>query len=413
MGMQPVIQQDKPSCIIDKCANKICVPSKICNPQSGLCVNKTGNIGRNLINSILIDKITKPDWHIYSIDGCSFCKKATELLVSLGLKYTQMKVRPEDKDIFFENMASSTGGYKHFPVIFNREAFIGGYAELEKMLSKPISSGSSSFHMIKPPLVQKTSFRGNSWEDLVSMIYLLHRHPKDCVAIPTEVFTSSGKITKKGFGVTSFTDTSLYWSTTENKFYVPAGLWDAVKACLKRKSRYIVMPLGINGISNQGLNTAHANFLVYNTETKGLERFEPHGNPTSKFLHVPDFEKKLAELFNKNIHKDMIRDVYAPLSFCPSVNVQLIQARECEKQFGEAAGFCVAWAVWYADIRLSNPKKSRSEVVEIGIEKLRKNPYSFTRFIRSYASFLTRVGNQLRNSENPASVFASYVRHCA
>ena len=394
----------------DKCLNKICIPSKICNPKSGICVEKTGDIGRKIINSLLNEKINKPDWEIYSIEGCSSCKKAIELLDSVGLKYTQIKVRDEDKKIFFKEKDIITGGYKYFPVIFNMDVFIGGYTELEKMLTKPISSGTSSFHMLKHPIVEKSNFKGSSWEDLVSMIYLLHRHPKDCVAIPKDLLTGSGKITKKGFSVQSFNDTSLYWNGIENIFYIPLGLWDAIKDCLKRKPRFIVMPLGINGKSSIGTPSSHANFLVYNTETKVLERFEPHGNPMTAYLNIPNFEKKLADLFNNNVHKDMIKEVYAPLSFCPSVNVQKIQVDEREKKIGDAGGFCVAWSAWYADIRMSNPKKSRSEVVAIGIEKLKKNPYSFTQFIRSYSSFLTKVGEQLKNSNNPAAVFAAYVR---
>ena len=407
VGIPHVKTQVKPT---DKCINKICIPAKICNPSSGICVEKTGNIGRKIVNSLLNEKINKPDWEIYSIDGCNSCKKAIELLDSVGLKYTQIKVRDEDKKDFFKEKASLTGGYKYFPVIFNMGVFIGGYTDLEKMLTKPISSGTSSFHMLNPPIVEKSNFRGNPWEDLVSMVYLLHRHPKDCVAIPKDLLTGSGKITKKGFSVKSFNDTSLYWSGTENMFHVPLGLWDAIKNCFKRKSRFIVMPLGINGLSSIGIPSSHANFLIYNTETKVLERFEPHGKPMANFLNIPDFDKKLANLFNNNVHKDMIKEVYAPLSFCPLVNVQKIQVYEREKKIEDTGGFCVAWSAWYADIRMSNPKKSRSEVVAIGIEKLRKNPYSFTQFIRSYSSFLTNVGEQLKNSNNPAAVFASYVR---
>jgi len=401
-----VIPQNKD----DKCLNKICVPSKICNPDTGICVNKTGNIGKKLINSLLNKKINKPDWEIYSIEGCNSCKKAVELLDSVGLKYTQIKVRDEDKKDFFKEKDSITGGYKYFPVIFNMDVFIGGYTELKKMLTKPLSSGSSSFHMLKPKIVEKTNFKGNSWEDLVSMVYLLHRHPKDCVAIPKDLLTGSGKITEKGFSVKSFNDTSLYWNSITKMFYIPIGLWDAVKDCLKRKPRFIVMPLGINGLSSTGIPSSHANFLIYNTETKVLERFEPHGKTLTPFLNIPDFEKKLADLFNNNVHKDMIKEVYAPLSFCPNINVQKIQVNEREKKIGDTGGFCIAWSAWYADIRMSNPKKSRSEVVAIGIEKLKKNPYSFTQFIRSYSAFLSNVGEQLKKSNNPAAVFAAYVR---
>ncbi|NDC31820.1 MAG: hypothetical protein EBZ58_13000 [Bacteroidetes bacterium] len=393
-----------------KCATKVCVSSKICNPESGRCVNRDGDKGKKIINDILNAKICEPDWYIYTMDGCNYCKKAKDLLDSLGLKYTESEVNKVDKEEFFRVKASETKGYKYFPVIYNKGVFIGGFTELQKMLSKPTSSsGSSSFHMFKPQLVQTTKFRGQPWEDLVSMLYLMHKHKNDCVAIPLDLMTNSGNLTKKALGVTSFNDTSLSWSTTNKKFNVPKGLWDAVRACLKRKARFIVMPLGINAPG-----ASHANFLIYNSETKSLERFEPHGMvPETSSLNIPELEEELGNLFNRNISRDMVDEVFAPVCFCPAVNVQAIQVAENQKKFEDAEGFCVAWAAWYADVRLSNPKKSRSEVISIAIEKLRKNTYSFTQFIRSYASFLTRVGDQLKTATNPARVFTTYLKNCA
>ena len=105
-------------------------------------------------------------------------------------------------------------------------------------------------------------------------------------------------------------------------------------------------------------------------------------------------EEKLAKLFNKNVNKDMIKAVYDPLSFCPMDSFQMIQ--EKDKEFKEQGvngpfGYCSAWSFWYADMRLANPLKSRSEVVSLSIKAIHDSSLTFTTFIRSYADFLQKV----------------------
>ena len=388
---------------IDKCYGKICNTFQICNPPSGRCVNKNGDIGKKLIVSDALK--TKIYWKIYSIDGCSSCKKAKELFNKLGLEYKEIKVHNKDIKEFFDEKASVTGGYKFFPVIFNNEHFIGGYVELEKLLDKPTSSTASSLHMINPAIVKRTDFQGSPWDDLTSMLYLLHKHKKDCVAIPSALLTGSGRISNKGLAVSSYKDTSLIWDSRTKKFIVPDGLWDAVRSCLKKKATFIVLPLGIN------TNVAdHANFLVYNSLTKSLERFDPCGFPKGDIFNPTKLDEQLGHLFNKNVQPEMVKDVYDPLSFCPLINFQKIQKNEHQNIPGDPEGFCVAWAAWYADIRLSNPNKSRTQVVKMAMETLYKNTKSFSQFIRSYSVFLSTFSKKLAKSNNPADVFASYAR---
>jgi hypothetical protein len=261
----------------------------------------------------------------------------------------------------------------------------------------------SPLHIIKPVITGEIKHTNSPWHDLISMIYLLHNHPKECVAIPKGLLTSSGKINVRA---TMWSQTSLEWDEVTEKFNVPPGLWQSVKDCLEKGSQFVVMPMGFRCASVSG----HANFLIYNTKTKEMERFEPNGLlDFSKCFTNTKMIPQLIDLFNKNVKKDMIQKFYEPLDFCPAASFQSIQGGERQEDKTEK-GFCLSWSTWYADTRLRNPNKSRKQVVDMSLAALRNNPYSFTKFIRSFSAFLGKVGDELKTSNDPAVVFKKYIQ---
>ena len=151
----------------------------------------------------------------------------------------------------------------------------------------------------------------------------------------------------------------------------------------------------------------HANYLVYNSKTREMERFEPNGFISLACVNPPDLDSKIKNLFNKNIKnqnigKDMITKMYSPLDFCPYLGFQRIQGDEFTQQKStDPAGFCLAWATWYADVRLANPNKSRKQVVQMALDQMKKNPDSFTIFIRSYAEFTLQIQKKIKDSKDP------------
>jgi glutaredoxin len=400
LATQPLATQPVAPQAIDKCIDKKCLEKYICNPPTGRCVLKEGKIGKGLVQSFKED-----EWFIFTINNCGSCKKAKELFNLLKIKYKQLEVKDSEKDIVLSELKLATSNYKYFPVIFKNKNFIGGYVELEKMLK--LKPDISNIHMINPKPVSKINFNGQPWDDLISMLYIMHRHPNECVAIPLGLLTNSGKLTTKAQKVRQFIETSLEWSEKQQQFLIPIGLWESIKSCLAKGSKFIVMPIGFSCING----SAHANFLVYNSETKELERFEPYGFVKKNCLNPPNFSKKLGELFNKYVKKDMVKKVFDPLSFCPNISFQFIEEGELkEKKPSDPKGFCLAWSSWYADTRLANPNKTREEVVNMSLKELQTNPKSFTQYIRSYSGFLEKIGKEIKRGENPGKVFAKHLQ---
>ena len=263
---------------------------------------------------------------------------------------------------------------------------------------KPLTS---PLHMMQPDIKSKIAITATPWYDLIGMLWLLHNHPKECVAIPKGLLTHSGKISVPVF---MWSQTSLEWQEKSKLFVVPPGLWESIKDCLKKGSEFIVIPMGFNCNNKFG----HQNFLIYNSITKEMERFEPNGGVVNPCLKNPKMIPQLIDLFHKNVKKDMIKTFYEPLDFCPAKSFQLIQHNDGTRHKTEK-GFCLSWSYWYADTRLRNPNKTRKQVVDMALNSLYSNKFvPFTSFIRSFSNFLKKVGDEIKISGDPAAVFKKY-----
>jgi glutaredoxin len=82
-------------------------------------------------------------WHVYSKDGCNFCKKAKELLTNEGYPFEVTDMTDESKrsDIYKtidpivkNNKKFCQEKYRYFPMVMYNSEFIGGYTELEELI---------------------------------------------------------------------------------------------------------------------------------------------------------------------------------------------------------------------------------------------------------------------------------------
>ena len=257
---------------------------------------------------------------------------------------------------------------------------------------------SSELHMMIPPIESTTTFRGTPSTEFVHMIYLLYTYQKECVVIPPALITYYSN----GIGSVDFTwkQVSLAWESSVQDLVIPDGFFDSVKKCLEKNPNFILIPFGF---------TKHANYLIYDSKRKELERFDPNGFTSGYNFNPPNLGKQLKKLFNSNVQQGMIEKVYEPLSFCPRQSFQYLQSLEGEEKSGDPVGFCAAWSAWYADTRLSNPNKSRKQVVDMALDKFKNDQGSMTQYIRSYSVFITKIEELLRKSNNPAYVIKSLI----
>ena len=73
---------------------------------------------------------------------------------------------------------------------------------------------------------------------------------------------------------------------------------------------------------------------------------------------------------------------------CP-IGFQQLEGREDSSGFKSFGGNCIMWALWYMDLRLSNPDVPRDILIKSAWKKI-KNDGSFKVFINSYHHFLSK-----------------------
>ena len=148
---------------------------------------------------------------------------------------------------------------------------------------------------------------------------------------------------------------------------------------LNSKTQFILISLII--ITKE---TNHQNFLLYNKKTNILERFEPYGYINNK--HSKDLDIFLEKLFKK-INKKI--KYISPKIFMNRIGFQNISENESKfnnKQISDPSGFCVAWCIWYIEMKLQNPDIDTIDLINTSVKKIISRKKSFTEYIRDYGN---------------------------
>lgn len=237
----------------------------------------------------------------------------------------------------------------------------------------------------------RTTFQGTPINEIMALLYLLKKHKNDCAPISSQISDLS------------FSEYGLDYRKSTNKLKYYEEYIDDFKKCLKNKNiNFIISPLRILDPETGG----HANYLIFNKQTFEIERFEPYGSN----INNNNLDLKLKEFYS-NINKKI--NYLSPNEFCPNLGIQELQEIELEleksqESIGDPLGFCSAWSIWYADLRLSNPNKKREELIKKSINiNLQKN--NLTNFIRSYSQFIVDQRDQLLRKNNISKLYEEQV----
>ena len=165
------------------------------------------------------------------------------------------------------------------------------------------------------------------------------------------------------------------------------------------KTRFVVVPLTISsGIKGDG---RHANVLIFDKQTRVLERFDPNGESdagcdrsdpyrfhATALRHGMDdcTEEALDAAIEANLGPLLGHETYLPPhSVCP-INLNTGKTTPGV----DPSGFCFYWSVWYVDLRMTFPDQTPHETLAQAVKAVGKGT-DFFDFIRSYALFLDTV----------------------
>jgi ankyrin repeat protein len=228
------------------------------------------------------------------------------------------------------------------------------------------------------------TFTGNTLDILLGLIFLLNKHKNTCSILSTD-FVENKSLYQfyKSIGIlmsskSEFLNFEIIW--VNQKLFIVENFFEKISTCIKKKSDFIIIPLGIE--IPEG---SHANYLIYDVKNNIIERFEPHGSTTPPgFNYNPNLLDDLLlarfKLVNENIQ------YLKPSQYLPKISFQLLDIFETsKKKIGDPEGFCALWAVWYVDMRISYSNLDPKTFVYKLIKYIKSQNISVKNMIRNYA----------------------------
>lgn len=187
-----------------------------------------------------------------------------------------------------------------------------------------------------------------------------------------------------------FINFEIVW--IHKKLYFPTVFVEKINDFLtklktNKKLRFFIAPLGI-----EFDNESHANYIIYDSISNELERFEPHGSRAPTKLN---YDPQLLDSTLKHKLSEIIPNIkiIQPTDYLPRIGYQLLDSSEKNqyKNIGDPGGFCAIWSIWYTDMRLTYPDIPRKKLIDLSIDYIRSKGYSFRTLIRNYSAKIIEI----------------------
>ena len=283
-----------------------------------------------------------------------------------------------------------------------------------------------SVNIINKKMISETDFGGYPLDLLFGILYLKQKHPLQ-LTLPFDIkqllitysndmrdrspFTFVGCLIFKCKDQIIFKDKYANTNTNSKKKYKfnindfefeypgkvnKSEFKKMLNKAKKSGKRFTIIPLIFRWSCTYRF-TGHANILIFDFESNIVERFEPYGYIST----FTDLEESVSNGFNKKF-AEIIKSLKLGLQFNDNKNLvkkgpQLLEENQVERHKStlennnDPEGFCGAWSLWYADLRLTNLKKQPKELLVSAMSIIEeKSGLKFREFIRNYSKFLVK-----------------------
>ena len=145
--------------------------------------------------------------------------------------------------------------------------------------------------------------------------------------------------------------------------------------------RFFIIPINI--IYSFG---GHANTLIYDSKNKSIDHFEPYGSHENLHIIMP---YSYIRRNIKSVCKNLNIKYNSPHETCPRFGPQLLESLKCplvrliKNNFKTDIGFCLAWSLYYVELRIKNPDIKSNELIKKATDNL---GWDLCNFITAYAS---------------------------
>ena len=186
----------------------------------------------------------------------------------------------------------------------------------------------------------------------------------------------------------------IYWHS-KDLYYTHPDITLYLSRALNKTNRFVSMKVSFF----IDTNTLHANIVLYDKQTNTLIRFDPYGD--WEFIDAFFLDKLINKLFSKCVKTKKVKYL-KPGDYIGEANFQLTsnETEILSKNLGDPQGYCLAWCLWYMELKLSNPDVPDKELIKNSIKQIitNANPeskYPLMAHIRAYATMLDNEKNKL------------------
>lgn len=194
----------------------------------------------------------------------------------------------------------------------------------------------------------------------------------------------------------------IIWKNSK-MYFVSPYLVESVSETLKKypKTKFILIKITI--VSDQNFN--HANILIFDPKNKYWERFDPYGK-------IPFHNSKTLDSFlEKYITENFPGTTYlSPEDTAQGISYQIFSDEKNSENYVEndPNGFCVAWCLWYLEMRIKNYHVHPSDLILRTTEYINISEDKFKDYIRKYGNHLDEMKNKILSQSIPAKYWYSF-----
>ena len=159
-----------------------------------------------------------------------------------------------------------------------------------------------------------------------------------------------------------------------------------VEGCHEDK-RFVCAGLSFLYYENNVDYGAHANALIFDTEMKSVELFEPHGSGYGGSKIGRFASREVYDFFGRFFRDEMSYKFIRPNNICPRKGPQSLENKK--NKIDVEGGYCLAWSLWYMDMRLKYADIPRDVLMKSILEIFANDDEIALGVIRNYAEVLT------------------------
>lgn len=264
-------------------------------------------------------------------------------------------------------------------------------------------------------------FNANLIHNMIYMAYLMKTYPK--LYIPSIPYNRSNRkfrslTNKMLFYKTSYTDKTFYriisqmnhlfyrytphyilWGGKDH-YHVDHDLEQSLVSDMGSDTQFVLIKITI--IIAKG--AIHSNMALYCKKTKVMRRFEPTG--LNNVLDGNELDMMLKGIFEK-VYGDIRYLRPEDYMTCSTFQLTTADDNEYNKNLGDPYGYCLAWSIWFVEMRLRYPEADDYTLYRNAIDRhkvnmmigmndpnIRSKNY-YLDYIRNYANDLDEIKNKL------------------